>query len=86
MTFGVAEDDEAADALWPELESLYLRIAEFPGLRSADFAAPRRPDRAPWCAAITILAGPDEACWIADFERCVAWAQIESRTSPAGGR
>lgn len=76
VTFAVAPDADAAPNLWPAIESLYLRITEGPVLRRADFAAPRQPATTPWCAAVTILATPDEAYWLADFERVVAWAQI----------
>lgn len=75
-TFAVAPDDKTADTLWPEVEAHYHSITELPGFRSADFAAARRPLSTPWCAAITTLATPEEAYWIADLERCVAWAWL----------
>lgn len=78
-TWGVAADDAAADSLWPEVERAYLSITELPGIRAADFAAPQRPQTTPWIATMTILAEPVEAAWLADFERCLAWAWVEKQ-------
>jgi hypothetical protein len=78
VTIGIAPDAAAAEVLWPHLESLYLRIAELPGLRSADFPVARRPAQTPWVAAVVIGPMPREAYWLGDFERCLAWAWIES--------
>lgn len=77
VTFGVATNDAVAEELWPALESQYLQLGDMPGIRAADFAAPARPLHVPWCAAMAIFATPEEALWIADFERCLAWAWIE---------
>jgi len=79
VTMGVAPDAAAADAIWPHLQSAYLAACDLPGLRSADFAAPHRPGKHPWCAAIVITATPDEALWLGDFERCLAWAWLTSK-------
>jgi hypothetical protein len=38
----------------------------------------------PWCAArieVGSLAFPDEMLWLGDFERCLAWAWLELRSS-----
>lgn len=78
ISFGVATDDASADMLWSTLEKHYHEITDMPGIRSADFAVVKRPASTPWCAAITIMATPDEAYWMADFERCLAWAWIEA--------
>lgn len=77
VTFGVAPNDEVAADLWPNLESLYLRIGDLPGIRSADLPAPRRPTSTPWCASIKMEMVPDEEEWLDYFERCFAWAWIE---------
>ncbi len=83
VTFGVAANQESSATLWGALEQHYLTITELPILRSAGFKAPpRRPSRAPWLAAITIYATPDEAAWIADLERCFAWCWLEHRDHP----
>jgi len=79
ISLAVAADESQADAIWPALEKHYLSITELRGIRSADFAAPRRPKSVPWCAACTILATPDEAEWMTDLERCLAWAWIENQ-------
>lgn len=83
VTFGVAADAGAAGPLWAALERQYLALTDLPGLRAADFRAPRPPSGLPWVSAMTILATPDEAGWIADLERCVAWAWIDSLTPRA---
>ncbi len=78
VIIGVAPDIAAADIVWPTIEQEYLWISEsVPGIREADFAAPHRPLITPWCAAMTFLATPSEAYWMADFERVLAWAWIE---------
>ena len=77
-TFGVAPDDDAADVVWPVLELHYHALTDLPGLRSADFVAARRPDTTPWVAAIVILPTPAESAWLGDYERCLAWAWLES--------
>lgn len=78
VLFGVAPDDDAAAELWPILERYYHALTEMPGLRSADFAAARRPETTPWVAAITILPAAEEAYWLADYEKCLAWAFLLS--------
>lgn len=81
VSFAVTLTDSAADQLWPKVEELYHQVTELPGIRSADFAAARRPVKTPWIAAMTIAAEPHEAMWIADFERCAALAFWEEFTS-----
>lgn len=83
ITVGVAANDSEADVVWPHLEQLYLRVTDLPGLRAADFEPPRRPVSTPWVVAVVIAAGPAEAYWMGDFERCLAWAYLES-TGRAG--
>jgi hypothetical protein len=80
VTWGIAPDDPSAEILWPTLERAYLVQTDMRGFRAADFAAPRRPASTPWIAAYTMLATPEEALWIADLERCLAWALIEELT------
>ena len=79
VTFGVAPLDRDAAMLWQQLCSLYLNVTDQPGFRSVDFQPPATdPPPAPWLAAITLFGSPDEMQWIADFERCFAWAWIDS--------
>lgn len=47
VEFGVVADDATAKVVWPGLESLYLRLTELPGLRAADFVAPKQPATTP---------------------------------------
>ncbi len=77
ITCGVAENAEAAAEIWPQLESLYLRVTELPGLRSADFVSPKQPPDLPWIAVVTIV--PSFEPWLGDFERCLAWSFLESK-------
>jgi hypothetical protein len=77
-TFGVARSEWAAETLWPKIEKLYLKIGDLPGVRSADFAAPHRPERTPWCAVIVIACALEETQWVGDFERCLAWAFLDN--------
>lgn len=77
VSFGVAFDEQSATGVWEALERLYLEISDKPPIAGVGFAAPHQPTSLPWCAATVIFATPDEASWIADFERVVAWAWIE---------
>jgi hypothetical protein len=73
VTFGVAADEPAEDLLWPALEEHHRSLA------GTDSPA-RKPTSVPWVAAVVMFATPDEAFWIADLERCFAWAWLERRS------
>lgn len=75
LTLGVAGTAAEAAVAWPTLESLYLRLTELPVVRSADFAAPKRPETLPWLGVILDMPmlAPE---WAGDFERCLAWAWL----------
>lgn len=76
VIFGVADTEEAAQEIWPQLEGMYLRITDSGPFARANFAAPRMPDTLPWCCAVTIM--PDQAMeWLGDLERCMAWAWLD---------
>ncbi|QTD44309.1 hypothetical protein [Ottowia testudinis] len=65
VTFGVAQRSRQAAALWPML-------------MQAGPAAPgvKQPE-APWCAVhLHPTVDRDALDWLADFERCIAWAWI----------
>ncbi len=67
VTFGVAQRSRHGEQLWA------LLVANFGAHASA-----RRPGE-PWCAAALhpeLARNLDAADWLADFERCVAWAWI----------
>ena len=72
-TWGVAPDAESAGALWP---ILVQQQAIMPGW---DRSRVQRPDSTPWCAVALLGLGahPDDAHWLGDCERCIAWAWIE---------
>jgi hypothetical protein len=77
VTFGVAPNERVAGIVWEALEN---------GYTGALFQAtpPCRPKTVPWCGVIIMFFDPDEG-WVADFERCLAWAWIEranARLSP----
>lgn len=76
VTFGVAATEEDEDVVWPVLEQMYLKLTELPVLRSADFQASRKPDSLPWLAVV-LVAPHLVPSWVADFERCLAWAWLE---------
>lgn len=76
VTFGVAPIGSDAAGLWQVLHGARG------GLEDTPFATDvGRPPATPWLAArIEIGAGlmqPADLLWMADFERCVAWAWIE---------
>lgn len=67
VTFGVAQRSRHGEALWA------LMMANF-----GAHARAQRP-REPWCAAAlhpTLQLDIEATEWLADFERCVAWAWI----------
>lgn len=67
VTFGVAQRSRHGEALWA------LLVANF-----GAHARAQRP-REPWCAAAlhpTLQLDIEATEWLADFERCVAWAWI----------
>lgn len=70
VSFGVATDAAAAWPIWQSLMGLYRELQRKLGKK----AIAKQPAKTPWCAAVVIFASPEEAAWIADFERCVAWA------------
>jgi len=66
MTFGVAHKSRHAESLW------CLLVANF-----GAHPAAKRPS-VPWCAVAVLPTAPLDAKilgWLADFERCVAWAR-----------
>lgn len=77
VTFAVAPDAQAASYLWPHLEKAYLHLGDLPGFRTNDLESPRKPAHTPWVAAMTIFGSAEDWEWIADMERCVAWAWVE---------
>lgn len=77
VTFGVAGSGHESGLLWSQLRSTYYRFSEIPPLASADLPAPPDEPPCPWLASVVLLATPDEAHWIADLERCCAWAWLE---------
>ena len=67
FTFGVAQRSRHSDPLWAML------LANF------EHPAGIKQSATPWCAVAvhpSITAHADAIGWLADFERCVAWAWI----------
>lgn len=86
VTCGVVWHHASSEALWDHIERLYLQVSESGGgamLGGGALAAePVMPGSVPWLAVILlpgIIAHPDAAAWLGDFERCYAWALIEGR-------
>lgn len=73
VAFGVAPDALAA---WPTWQSLIGMHREMVAVLGDKLATPKQPKETPWVAAVVLFATPDEAAWIADFERCVAFAWL----------
>jgi len=70
VSIGVAKRSRHGAALWPLLTGPVMPPAK-PGLQ--------RPSE-PWCAVAiwpTIALHPDATAWLADLERCIAWAWLE---------
>ena len=67
VTFGVAQRSRHSEPLW----AMLMENFENP-------AGIKQPGT-PWCAVVmhlSIMAYADAIGWLADFERCVAWAWI----------
>lgn len=78
VTFAIAASEQYSDAIWSEFEKFYLTITDLPGHRAADWKSPKKPSPAPWVAAVIVSPLHSTDSWIGDFERCVAWAFMES--------
>ena len=73
VTFGVAQDAIVGADLWCRLIG---RFGVAPGVE-------KPPE--PWCGVVThpaLMFDGEAAWWLGDFERCVAWAWIESNKKP----
>jgi hypothetical protein len=79
MSMMVAASQEDLDHLWPFMESMYYSVSEVPGLRSLDYIAASKPDKLPTCIAWPMFATPQEAMWLGDFERCLAWTFLDAK-------
>lgn len=79
LAIAVAPNNSAAETVWSLLEQHYYQMAEFPGFRSLDWEAAKKPASTPWTADLLILARPDESQWTGDFSRCLAWGWIEQQ-------
>ena len=71
VTFGVAQRSRHSEQLW----AMLLANFEHPeGIKQPS---------TPWCTVVvhpSIMAHADAIVWLADFERCVAWAWITRNT------
>jgi hypothetical protein len=74
VTFGVAADAASSPKLWRLLHE---------GGVGKHATSPGRPPATPWIGARmeigAALTASDDLSWIADFERCLAWAFIDRR-------
>jgi hypothetical protein len=72
VTFGIAADAASSPKLWRLLHE---------GGAGKHATSPDRPPTTPWIGARmeigAALTAPDDLLWIADFERCLAWAFID---------
>lgn len=69
VTLGVAKRSRHGAALWPLLTGPVMPPTKAGLVRPAE----------PWCAVAiwpTISLSPDALRWLADFEKCVAWAWV----------
>lgn len=73
----------AAPAIWKEIEKAYLNLTDI-HLDLIGKAVPRIPQHIPW---LTVLTFPfcmlflDSVTWLADLERCLAWAIMRNPNS-----
>lgn len=72
-----------SQAAWQALEEVYLRIADAMSQAGwAELQMPERPEVFPWLGVILLpamfMAAQTDLSWMGNFERCLAWAIIES--------
>lgn len=81
---GVAWTPEGAQECWPAIERTYQQItdamAQAGALTDEVAHMPEMPEELPWLAVVLILgtSSAEDLRWMADFERCLAWALIEA--------
>ena len=76
LWFVVVKNDNSKDLPWPAFISKSLTMPSVCGLLKKDMSEYSEP-QAPYCA---VMFNPLELginLWIADFERCVAWAYLQ---------
>jgi hypothetical protein len=74
-TLAIADRSVGAEKLWQMIHEKAKAVTD-----------PARPPPAPWCAMRLepgLAACRDDATWLADFQRCLAWTFLESL--PRGG-
>lgn len=82
VTCGIADTADLAVTTWNNLLLMNPENAHRPAERRVQWPRAVRPDSLPWLAvSISPLLrfDLDAATWLGDFERCVAWAWLESR-------
>ena len=78
VRIGIASTTEAADELWPVLESYYLGIGDLPCFRGADLPPPHKPSHAPWVSTVGVyIFGHREDEWLMDFGKQAAFAWLQ---------
>lgn len=79
---------EAAEELWQAIEQIHLNTYEVMmkllrgKVPNSWLASPERPQHLPWLALALqpgLMYSAQDAIWLADFERCLAWTVIELR-------
>ena len=82
VTCGVAWTPAGQAEIWPALESLYLNLGDQHPELLGQACVPICPASLPWLAVVLLpaiaLQSRDDVGWFGDFERCLAWAMIES--------
>lgn len=74
--FGVCADVEKSSSMYFALESRYFAFTEEPQNIGLDWACPHIPKNVPWCAVVQLHIDDDEAEWLNDFVRCLAWVFV----------
>lgn len=81
MAMGVAVEAASANVLWEEIEDLFRSLPVVAGKTNAQTSEVRQPSKTPWCVGLLVQATKDEADWMEDFTRCLAWAWVMRATS-----
>lgn len=83
VTCGLSWSEPGAAETWQAMEQLYLGLSDAMPQLFAPAAEPQKPQSLPW---LTVLLLPSllttaraDIAWLADFERCLAWAIIEAQ-------
>jgi len=82
---GLVSDPSGEQQVWDAIEEAYLNLSDKHPALFAPAKAPVKPQCLPWLTCLMMLATTPKIDleWLGDFERCLAWALLESSQYPS---